>query len=459
MVERSPEAASAFGFRSDRVGHEPLFDLNRLSFAVRSRYRFIAAGAVLGLAVGAGLSIALAGPPKATTKLQLVHADAQQALARSEQLVAVAQQQTPIVDPLKSSAVAQCGTADVAQRAALVLGMDSLDLLKAYTCREVAADIVSVQVEASSEDEALRRAQALSDAFLESRRVSGEASAADQADEFVIQRAAQTRNLADVVERTTQSYTVADAAGLLKARDQLAEAIDSLTTSDRDRRTEAAVELTRVFDPPRMVPSAGFDDIAKAGLVGLFLGAAGALGLAVVAGVTSERPVRRRDVARALGAPVLMDVRRPPLRRGRRSEASADLGPVAAALGRLIAPAPGEVALLHIGCAQVATALAEHMSSLPQPSAPRVGSLSPSPGWPALAEFGRLAVLAVRAGHGSESELHAIARDLADAEIEVLGIVLVDAHPRDHTEGSAGPEYYEAMARHREWVRSGRAGG
>lgn len=462
MVELSPGGRSAFGSQPEHGGPEPLFDLDRLSFAVRARSRLIAGGAVLGLVLGIGLSLLLAAPPTAKTQLQIVRADADAAIAEQQQAVlAKAQQDLPASAPaLESTAMAQCAAADVAGRAALALQMDAEKLAKSYRCREVAPEVVAVEATGANEEEALRRAQVLGEAFIEARRASAQDAAAVQSDAYVTRRAAETRELAGVVERTIQSVTVADAAGLLESRKELVTAINSLTTSDRNRRTQADVELARVFDPPRMVGVSRFEQAARAGAIGLVLGAGAAFGAALVAGVVRDRPVRRQDVARALGAPVLLDVRRPlRLRVRRRQDRSADLSAVGAALGRLVASAPGEVALLHVGAADVATALAERISDESQSPAPCVGGLAPSPGWPAIAEFGRLAVLVVRAGHCTEPELRSVARDLARAETEVLGIVLVDAHPRDHSEGAAAAEYYEAMAHHREWVRSSRASG
>jgi hypothetical protein len=45
-------------------------------------------------------------------------------------------------------------------------------------------------------------------------------------------------------------------------------------------------------------------------------------------------------------------------------------------------------------------------------------------------------VLVVRVGYGSTAWLHTVARQLAERGVGVLGVVLVDADPRDRTDGT-----------------------
>ncbi len=72
------------------------------------------------------------------------------------------------------------------------------------------------------------------------------------------------------------------------------------------------------------------------------------------------------------------------------------------------------------------------------PQGPRigVGSVAPGTAWTDLRYLGTRTVLMVRAGAGSAAWLHTVARQLADQDIAVHGVVLVDPDPRDRTDGT-----------------------
>jgi capsular polysaccharide biosynthesis protein len=65
-----------------------------------------------------------------------------------------------------------------------------------------------------------------------------------------------------------------------------------------------------------------------------------------------------------------------------------------------------------------------------------VGSVRPGTTWGDLPCLGERAVLVVRVGYGSTAWLHTVARQLAERGVGVLGVVLVDADPRDRTDGT-----------------------
>lgn len=65
-----------------------------------------------------------------------------------------------------------------------------------------------------------------------------------------------------------------------------------------------------------------------------------------------------------------------------------------------------------------------------------VGSVAPGTAWTDLQYLGTRTVLVVRAGHGNAAWLHTVARQLADQQIAVLGVVLIDPDPRDRTDGT-----------------------
>jgi len=65
-----------------------------------------------------------------------------------------------------------------------------------------------------------------------------------------------------------------------------------------------------------------------------------------------------------------------------------------------------------------------------------VGSVGPGVAWLDLPRLGKETVLVVRAGHASTAWLHTVSRQLADAGVDVIGVVLVHPDPRDRTDGT-----------------------
>ncbi len=219
--------------------------------------------------------------------------------------------------------------------------------------------------------------------------------------------------------------------------------------------------------------------------VGLVLGLGVGLALAAVASVVRDRPVLRRDIAAHLGASVIVQLpapRRGPARLWRRSRAASERERVAATLARAVLGTPGAVSLLELGCPQTAAALALDMaeelategsvtvindlrgedlrklagetaspvrlvdgagSLAVEPSSIQgqeyligVGSVGPGTAWMDLGRLGSETLLVVRAGHADTLWLHTVARQLADAEIAVIGVVLVHPDPRDRSDGT-----------------------
>ena len=155
---------------------------------------------------------------------------------------------------------------------------------------------------------------------------------------------------------------------------------------------------------------------------------------------------------------------------------------MAATLAHVVRDAHGSISLLEVGCPGTAAALAldvaeqltperpvvivadlgrEHLSGsgetsgrsativdvsdLPydQPSPARgtvvhlgVGSVGPGTSWVDLRRLGAETVLIVRAGHATTLGLHTVARQLAYSEISAIGVVLVQPHPKDRSDGT-----------------------
>lgn len=74
-----------------------------------------------------------------------------------------------------------------------------------------------------------------------------------------------------------------------------------------------------------------------------------------------------------------------------------------------------------------------------------VGSVGPGTAWLDLPRLGKETVLVVRAGHASTAWLHTVSRQLADAGVDVIGVVLVHPDPRDRTDGTLWDGLHRAL--------------
>jgi hypothetical protein len=220
-------------------------------------------------------------------------------------------------------------------------------------------------------------------------------------------------------------------------------------------------------------------------LVGLVLGFGAGLTLAAVMTIVRDRPILRRDIAENLGASIIAQVpasRWGPSRLWRRSRDTVERRRAATTLARLVRDAPGTVSLLELGAAKAAAemvvgvvekladertvlilddppnrylrALAakegrgipliegDDFPPVPAPTNERpwcrigMGSVGPGAAWTDLRRLGTETLLVVRCGHATTSWLHTVARQLADLQILVLGVVLVHPDPRDRSDGT-----------------------
>ena len=198
---------------------------------------------------------------------------------------------------------------------------------------------------------------------------------------------------------------------------------------------------------------------------------------AVVASVVGDRPVLRRDIAAHLGASVVAQIpgrSRLPSLRAKRDARERERS--VASLVRLVDSAPGPVSLLEVGCpAEAAVLVVEMATGLSAgrpvtlvhdlagstvPAAAKggidvldgtrfppkdgvgdrrvlgVASLEPATAWLDLRRLGPETLLVVGAGRASTAWLHTVARQLADVDILIAGIVLVNPDPRDRSDGT-----------------------
>lgn len=416
---------------------EPLLDLPRLLSGIRWRRRRWMSLAVLGL-LGGALLVVLAPPaPTAVTRLLIVHEDDNASNSQS----------------LLETELALLETTRTAAAALDRLGSDERpeDFLKDYTGTILTGNVLELTVHGSDDQDAVRRAQALADTVIADHIGRIEAAAVAESQAYLDRRDRAEAELAEVDEAiaaATGSSTgdsdvgvdvlYAQRADLLSQLQQLGQQAEAVSIG-----APRVAAGTMIVDAPRPVENSLPRMGVMYAVVGLVLGLGAGLALAAVSSVVQDRPVLRRDIAAHLGASVIAQVPAPqrgPARLWRRSRAVAERRRVAATLARIIREHPEPVALLELGSARATAALAREIAAeLAAAGAqrnPGVGSVEPGTAWLDLPRLGSQALLVVRAGHADTAWLHTVARQLAELDIRVIGVVLVHPDPRDRTDGT-----------------------
>ncbi|MBL1097816.1 Wzz/FepE/Etk N-terminal domain-containing protein [Streptomyces coffeae] len=458
---------------SESSAATPLFDLQALVVAVRRRRRLWCAMALLGLLVGAAVTVLMPPPPSAVTKVLVAHQD----------------DQPNDTGTLIRTDVELLGTTRIAGKAlrSLKSPENPEDFIRDYRGTGLTNNLLQIDVTGDSDAEAVARAKALADAFVADHVKRMRETAKAEAKALLDQRDRMRDELAKVNkaigDRSPESDPKASASieSLFARRAELNSRI-----ADFDQRAEEArigtpklIAGTQIVDAPRAVRHSLPRAAATNAAIGLVLGLVLGLAVAAVGAVVADRPVLRREIASNLGASVIAELRRTPRRpaglwQRRRTRAARER--LTTTLARAVRGSAEPVSLLELGCARstsvialnVARALAAEgpvviIDGLPGPqlansrkqpgdpavvsgeraaAMPRqvrrlgVGSVAPGTAWTDLQYLGDQTVLVVRAGHGSATWLHTVARQLADQRIPVIGVVLIDPDPRDRTDGT-----------------------
>jgi hypothetical protein len=415
--------------------------------------------------------------------------------------VLVAHQADQPNDPgtLIKTDVALLQTTRIADKALKALGSteDPAVFMQDYRGAGLTNNVLQITVTGTSQAEALARAKALADAFVSDHVSQLQAAANAQADALLAQG---NRLRADLAQVNTTIGTgpakgdpgaAATLESLFARRAALTSQID-----DYDQRAQAArvgtpqlIVGTQIVDGPQAVrqslPKAAATDAG----IGLVLGLVVGLALAAIGAVVADRPVLRRDIAANLGASVIAELRQVPRLpagrpwRIRRTRAARER--LTVTLARTVRGSAEPVSLLELGCARSAAVITLDLARALAPDGPLVivddlpgrwfdhrrqkpgdpvvvgservaagspqehrlgvGSVAPGTAWTDLQHLGTRTVLLIRAGHGSAAWLHTVARQLADLRIPVLGVVLIDADPRDRTDGTLWDGLHTAL--------------
>ncbi|HKS47417.1 MAG TPA: Wzz/FepE/Etk N-terminal domain-containing protein [Amycolatopsis sp.] len=411
---------------------QPLVDLGGLLAGIRRRRRFWLTLGLIGLLAGGALALLLPSPPTASTRLLIIHEEDQPSDSGT----------------LIKTDLAVLETSRIAAAAVRTLHSTESpeDFLKHISAVGVSNNVLELSAKGSSTGDAVARAKAMADAFINDyvQRIQAGATAEQQA--LFKQRDQAQAELTQVDAQITQatgrsSQTPATQLESLYAhRADLASRVSDLT----GRAEEAGIGApkvaagTQIMDAPHPVPSSLLKTGATDAGMGLALGLVVGIALSAISGVVRDRPVLRRDISAHLGASVIAQFRTRSVKERKR---------VATTLVRIIDGVPNTVSLLELGCPTVQAALAQDMAEEvgTDGEGVRLGSVTPGTSWTDLPQLGSETLLIVRAGFANAQWLHTVARQLADCQIPILGVVLVDPDPKDHTDGTLWDGLHTAL--------------
>ncbi|WP_199431070.1 Wzz/FepE/Etk N-terminal domain-containing protein [Qaidamihabitans albus] len=465
---------------------QPLLDLQRLAVAIRRQRRFWLSFGLLGLLLGALLAVLVPAPPTAVTQLLIIHEDDQPSDGGGLMRTDIALLETTRI---AAAALERLGSAERPER-----------FLNSYEGTGLTSNVLELKVQGSSAGDAVARAEALAEVFIADHVQRIQAAADAEAQALLDQRAELQKELGGVdrtIASTEAQYdtgTAAELETLYARRAELAAQISELGRNAKEAAIGAprVAAGTQIVDAPRPLPGSLLGTAALNSAVGLLLGLAAGLALTAVSSVVRDRPVLRREISAHLGASVIAELpvpRRGPAKLWRRSREATERGRVAATLARAVRGDPAPVSLLELGCPRTTAALAVDMAgdlaadgpvviiddlpgqdlaalaagtarpvrvldsggaAVPPPAGRRefrlgVGSATPGTAWTDLGRLGAETVLVVRAGHANTAWLHTVARQLADARIPVIGVVLVEPDPRDFSDGTLWDGLHTAL--------------
>ena len=302
VVVSSPDGQIAHETYMVPVGAGPFATVTFLVAAVRDRWRLWAATATCGVLAAIGLSLLSPPPYTATTTLLLRHpslADPTRAMQTDVELV-------------KTRTVAQAAVGRLALR------LSPKDLSSDVRVTPLTSDVLQLTVKGPTAGDAIRRADAMADAFLAFRRDEFERQSRAVVDALETRRRELTDELTVVNDEVTafrgsdqgDDSAVRALGDLLVRRSSLSDQIAQL----RQRIDQSLIDPASVVQKSRVLDRASADDrspltvlaanVAAGTVAGLAIGA----GWVVVAAVLSDRVHQREDVVAGLSAPVAVSV-------------------------------------------------------------------------------------------------------------------------------------------------------
>jgi capsular polysaccharide biosynthesis protein len=279
-----------------------LANLGFIRAALRRSRWFWCATAVLGLVAGIGFYVARPPAYQASATVLLPPATYPNAILDDQE---VAQSRT-----VAGEALHQLG-----------LRQTPASFLTQYTVEAPTGRVLIITARAKSGEGAVREANALAAAFLTfqahllqvqdqlvtatfGRRISQGQQTVDSLAKQIKQLSGQSLSPA---QHSDLANLRAEHTGATNALAQLKQA-DAANQAAMQTTTTTTVQGSRVLDPAVGMPQSRLKHLLEYALIGLILGLALGAGIVVVRALVSDRPRRRDDVARALGAPVKLSV-------------------------------------------------------------------------------------------------------------------------------------------------------
>lgn len=281
-----------------------LVSLHFLRHALRRRWRAWVGCAVLGMVLGAAVAVVLPSSSSATVTLLLaqpVGADPSMAMNTDVSLLRTRTVANRVIDDLG-------------------LDLEPEQLQGTVTVTVATTTVLVVEAQGPDPQEAVRRTEAMSTAFLDFRRETMELQAAAQVDRYetrleALGKQAITFTAQYEVLSSSGRQARAQASEVLTSRAQVAAQVSELEQEiERTRITTGAViGASGVLDPTSpVVARSVVRTTALNTTAGLIVGGSVGVGWVLLAALLSQRLRRREDVALALGASVRCSVGRLP---------------------------------------------------------------------------------------------------------------------------------------------------
>jgi hypothetical protein len=307
------EAGGILAYDDFAVTNDPLVGIPgrpSVGTAIRRRKVVWLVAAVVGLALGIGLFKVMPPPYKATASVK----------------IALIPGVLPTDEILTEVVLAQSRT--VAETAMRQLGLPTdPKSVQSFMGKETVVaptdQVVAFTVKAASADDAVARVAALWRAYLHVRSEQLDAARLDTIKALNATIAADKKHLAALTAKITEVDAQPPSvqqqnrkASLEAEKSQVARALPPLEKAERSFANQSEVSNQKVeqgsnkLDPAQATPRSKIKYPVLYAVGGLLAGLAVGIGWVIVSALTSTRPRRRFDIARALGAPVRLSVGR-----------------------------------------------------------------------------------------------------------------------------------------------------
>ncbi len=325
-----------------------LVSLGFFKAALRRSARFLCLAAVAGLIAGLGAYLATPHPYQASTTLLLP--------LGSNADISTETAYTEVVTDNQTTAQSRSVAGLVIRNLGLRQSVDSF--LSSYSATSVTDRVLVITVNASSSDQAVLRANAIAEAFLQVRAdelLSEQELTRGSLEQQIGQVEQNISPLARQISRlAAEPASPGQQSQLSSLRAESSQATSTLTAlkqalASEQTNTQPATAVDArgavVLDAATPLPHSRLKHLLLYALIGLVVGVVLGVAVVVFRALLSNRLRRRDDVAQALGAPVKLSVGRV---RPSRQGVPPDVQRIAAYLDRAVPTDPKHAAALAV---------------------------------------------------------------------------------------------------------------